>query len=315
MNRRTIGANFVCTAVGTGKLLHNDSLKSPYLLTKLCASKPCFVKFSHISFCNLDFGFETCFYDGMDGYAKMFIQLFFPFYLAVLIIISGRYSGRILKLTFARSLPALATLFLISHTSVLSAVLTVLFSYSTLTQLPSGHQQLVWSIDASVPLFVLKFTVLFIICLVLFSLLIPFNIILLFTRYFARFRVVNQLKPLLDAFQGSHKDRYYYWIGFTILLRSLFFAMYAYQTKIRLFVTTAVLLSSSVYFGHIQPHKNKLVNTQELLLLLNLTIMYIVSYQSNSKVFSVTTNVMITLALVQIIVIVFYHIVVYACQM
>ena len=40
--------NFVCTAVGTGKLLHNASLKSPYLLTKLCALKSCFVKFSHI---------------------------------------------------------------------------------------------------------------------------------------------------------------------------------------------------------------------------------------------------------------------------
>jgi len=39
--------NFVCTALGTGKLPHNDYLESPYLLTKLCASKPGFVKSSH----------------------------------------------------------------------------------------------------------------------------------------------------------------------------------------------------------------------------------------------------------------------------
>ena len=76
----------------------------------------------------------------------------------------------------------LATLILLSYTGVLRVVLTVLFSCSTITHLPSGHQQLVWSIDASVPLFGLKFTILFITCLVLFLLLIPFNIILLFRK-------------------------------------------------------------------------------------------------------------------------------------
>ena len=46
-----------------------------------------------ISFVNLDLGIETCFYDGMDSYAKMWLQLFFPFYLmiiAVFIIIASR---------------------------------------------------------------------------------------------------------------------------------------------------------------------------------------------------------------------------------
>jgi len=42
-----IGANFVCTALGTGKLPHNDYLKSPYLLKKVCASKSGFVISSH----------------------------------------------------------------------------------------------------------------------------------------------------------------------------------------------------------------------------------------------------------------------------
>ena len=32
-----------------------------------------------ISFTNLDLGIETCFYDGMDSYAKMWLQLFFLF--------------------------------------------------------------------------------------------------------------------------------------------------------------------------------------------------------------------------------------------
>ena len=51
-----------------------------------------------ISFTNLDLGIETCFYNGMDSYAKMWLQLFFPFYLiiiAVSIIIASCYSTRI----------------------------------------------------------------------------------------------------------------------------------------------------------------------------------------------------------------------------
>ena len=187
-----------------------------------------------ISFANLDLGIETCFYNGMDGYAKMFLQLFFPFYLiviAVSIIVTSRYSSRILRWTYTRSLPVLATLFLLSYTSVLRAVLTVLFSYSTITQLPSGDQQLVWSIDASVPLFGLKFTILFITCLVLFLLLIPFNIILLFTRYLSQFRIINQFTPLLDALQESYNAKYYYWVGVNLILRSVCFSFYAFHTK------------------------------------------------------------------------------------
>ena len=118
-----------------------------------------------ISFLNLDLGIETCFYHGMDSYVKMWLQLFFPFYLIIIaasIIIASRYSSRILRLTYTRSLPVLATLFLLSYTGVLRTVLTVLFSYSTITHLPSGHKHTVWSIDASIPLFGIKFTILFV---------------------------------------------------------------------------------------------------------------------------------------------------------
>ena len=87
-----------------------------------------------ISFANLDLGIETCFYNGMDGYTKMFLQLFFPFFLIVIaasIIVVSRYSSRILRWTYSMSLPVLATLFLLSYTSVLRAVLTVLYHNST----------------------------------------------------------------------------------------------------------------------------------------------------------------------------------------
>ena len=270
-----------------------------------------------ISFVNLDLGIETCFYNGMDNYTKLWLQLFFPTYLifiAFTIIIASRYSSRILRLTYSRSLPVLATLFLLSYTSVLRTVLTVLFSYSTITHAPSGHRELVWSVDASVPLFGLKFTILFITCLVLFLILLFFNIILLFTRCLSQFKLINYFKPILDAFQGSYKDRYYYWVAVHIILRSLFFALYAFQIKLRLLLATVILVLFTGIFGYICPNKNKLINFQELLLLINLTIMHAVSYYGSDSVFGIVTNLMISLAFIQFCLIVIYHFLTYTCH-
>ena len=270
-----------------------------------------------ISFTNLDLGFETCFYDGMNGYVKTWLHLFFPAFLIIIafsIIIASRYSSRILRLTYRRSLPVLATLFLLSYTSVLRTVLTVLFSYSTITHVPSGHQKLVWSVDASVPLFGLKFTVLFITCLVLFLVLLFFNIILLFTRYLLWIKLINYFKPILDAFQGSYKDRYYYWVAIHIIMRSLFFALYPFQLKLRLVSGTVILVLFTSAFGYICPNKSKLINFQELLLLINLTIMHAVSYCGNESVFGIVINLMISLAFIQFCIIVIYHFLTYTCH-
>ena len=270
-----------------------------------------------ISFTNLDLGIETCFYDGMDSYAKMWLQLFFPSYLIIItvsIIIASRYSSRILRLTYSRSLPVLATLFLLSYTGVLRVILTVLFSYSIITEYPNGDKEIVWSIDASVPLFGLRFTILFITCLVLFLILIPFNITLLCRRYLAQFRIVNYLKPLLDTFHGSYKDRYYYWIAVHIILRSIFFSLYTLVISLRLTIATIVLVLFTVCYGYLQPNKNKLVNIQELSLLANLLIMHAVSLQQSKAVFSVITNVMIGLAFAQCIMIIVYHFITYTLQ-
>ena len=270
-----------------------------------------------ISFANLDLGFDTCFYNGMSGYVKIWLQLVFPIFLifmAFAIIIASRYSSRILRLTYSRSLPVLATLFLLSYTSVLRTVLTVLFSYSTVTHVPSGHQELVWSVDASVPLFGLKFTILFITCLVLFFVLLFFNIILLFTRCLIRFSIINYFKPILDAYQGSYKDRYYYWVAVHIILRSSFFVLYAFSIHLRKLLTTMILVPFIAVFGYFCPTKNKLINFQELLLLVNLTIMHAVSYYNNDNVFGIVTNLMITLAFIQFCIIVVYHFLTYTCH-
>ena len=88
--------------------------------------------YTFISLANLDLGIQTCFYNGMDDYTKMWLQLAFPFYIiliATLLIITSRYSDKVQRLTARRALPVLATLFLLSYTKILRTVSSVLFSY------------------------------------------------------------------------------------------------------------------------------------------------------------------------------------------
>ena len=270
-----------------------------------------------ISFANLDLGIEACFYNGMDSYAKTWLQMFFPFYLIMLattLIITSRYSTRIQRLTFARSLPVLATLFLLSYTGILRIVSTVLFSYSTVIELPSNRQHLIWSIDASVPLFGVKFTILFITCLILFVVLIPFNMTLLLTRFTMRFRIINRFKPLLDAFQGSYKHKHNYWIAVYITLRNILFVLQMLRAEVSLTVGAIILIIITTFYGSIFPYKSILVNVQELLLLINVTVIYSVSYHSSDTISSTVTNVMITIALVHFTIILLYHFLTFTCH-
>ena len=90
---------------------------------------------------------ETCFYNGMDDYAKMWLQFVFPAYLiiiAITLIITSRYSIKVQRLTAQRALPVLATLFLLSYTKVLRTVSYVLFYYLTITEIPSKQSKVVW---------------------------------------------------------------------------------------------------------------------------------------------------------------------------
>ena len=117
-----------------------------------------------LSLFSLDFGIAVCFYDGMDGYVKTWLQLVFPFYLMIIafaLIIGSRYSSKLQRLTANRVLKVLATLFLLSYTKILLTICQVLFFFSTVTHLPSKHTSLVWSVDTGVSVFGAKFCALY----------------------------------------------------------------------------------------------------------------------------------------------------------
>ena len=267
-----------------------------------------------ISLANLDLGIETCFYDGMDEYAKRWLQLAFPAYLiliAMVIITTSRYSTKIQRLTARRALPVLATLFLLSYTKVLLTVSNVLFYYSTITNLPSNNTTPVWSVETSVPVFGLKFTILFITCLLLFIVLIPFNVVLIFTRTLSYFRVVTYFKPLLDAYQGPYKIKFYYWTGLQLVIRSIFFGLSALDKDINMMISI-ILLGVVICLQKVFPFNKTINNILEMLSLLNLQAIFVIAYFMNTN--NIMINAIVSLVMFQLMCIVLFHMKVLFCN-
>ena len=268
--------------------------------------------FVFISISNLDLGIKTCFYSGMDDYTKIWLQLAFPIYLILIaasLIIASRYSTRIQRLTARRALPVLATLFLLSYTKMLRTTCIVLFLYSRVIYLPSNKTKLMWSVDANVPLFEAKFIILFITCLALFSIMILFNIILIFTRFFMRFRLVNKFKPLIDAYQGAYKDNCYYWIGMQLVIRAVFLGLSSLDRTMNLTIEIILISILTGVHGLLRPFKSKYKNYQEHFWLINLHMLHVLAFSVTNMMY---VNILISIAMLHFTIVIVYHVITYA---
>ena len=267
-----------------------------------------------LSLLNLDLGIETCFYDDMNGYTKMWLQLVFPSYLMTIsftLIIGSRHSSKLQRLTANRILKVLATLFLLSYTKILLTVCQVLFFFSPVTHFPSKHKTLLWSVDTGIVLFGVKFCILYIICLIVFIILLIFNTLLLFPRTLSQWKFINYFKPLLDAYFGPYKPKYPFWIGLQLLIRSSFFGLSALSRNISSLcggtVLVGILLCTQ---GVLHPFKSRYKNFQESLVLLNLLAVYVTALYNeyeNSKYKLLIIRLLIINVLVYFIVIIFCH--------
>ena len=268
-----------------------------------------------VSLANLDLGFEMCYYNGMDDYIKIWLQLVFPVYLIIIatsLIIASRYSTRIQRLTARRALAVLATLFLLSYTKILRTVSNVLFFYSTITDLPNNKTTIVWSVDANVPLFGAKFTILFTACLISLIIMIPFTVVLTFTRLLSRHKMINYFKPLLDAYQGPYKNHCYFWPGLQLTMRAIFFGLSALDKNINLAIGVVVLAAMLGIHGYVRPFKSTFKNIQELIFIFNLTVLF-VFLLSESTSSAIIVNTSVAIASVHFVIILLKNLRLYQC--
>ena len=196
-----------------------------------------FAKFLDVflAWLNLDFGIDTCFFSGLNGYWKTWLQFVFPVYIWSLtgaIIIASHYSTRASRIFGNNSVPVLATLILLSYTKLLRTIIDIL-SFSVLDY-PNEKQIIVWSFDGNYFYFGAAHTVLLLVAIaVLIFLWLPFTAILLFhqcLRKHSNLRLLKwiyRFKPFFDAYFGQLKSKHHYWIGLLLIIRLILLVVLA----------------------------------------------------------------------------------------
>ena len=190
-----------------------------------------------IAWLNLDLGIETCFYNGMDAYAKTWLQFLFPLYIWALIgiiILGSYYSGRVARVFGRNPIAVLATLFLLSYAKLLRTVIAALSL--TYLEYPNNLHLAVWLYDGNIRYFSGKHIPLFTAAMVcLIFLFLPYTALLVFGQWFQAkshlniFSCINNryIKPFLDAYHAPYTDKHRYWTGLMLQLRLVLFLISA----------------------------------------------------------------------------------------
>ena len=282
-----------------------------------------------ISWINLDFGFEVCFYNGMDSYAKQWLQFAFPLYLWIIIIIIillCRKYGKISRLMGSHAVPVLSTLFLLSYTKLVRTIVIVLHKREVTLHCTDESVRSVslWYEDPSFEYakgkhaglfgFALLVSVFFVIPYTLFLLLNPF-----YEKYLSNLKVLKKIwdrfKPIIDAYSGPMKDDYRFWPGLLLVARiPVLLSVTLVDSFIQsqhfllsmLLTVLAIVLSLGHCFGGV--YKKRMNNVLEVWFLFNLCIMVglSVAFNGDSKVL-IWYNTCLSVFIFSFILIVVYH--------
>ena len=240
-----------------------------------------------IAWLNLDLGVETCFFENMDSYAKVWLQFVFPVYVWIiiaLIIVLANYSPKLGSLIGNNAVPVLATLFLLSYAKLLRTIISVVAF--TFIVFEDQSYITVWLRDGNVEYFDPKHIALFLAALLfIFLYIFPLTLLVLLApclqarSHHKAFRWVNRLKPFLDAYQGPYSDKFRFWTGLLLVLRILLYIIdatnFENDPSLSFFCTVTLLVPLIVVLIKTMVYKHNLANCIELISVLNIVMLYI----------------------------------------
>ena len=243
-----------------------------------------------IAWLNLDLGIQTCFYNGMDAYAKTWLDLVFPVYICVIVgflVYISHYSVTVTKVLGSSPVPVLATLFFLSYAKVLRTIIAAL----SLTVLHYPHKNVVvWIHDANVVL--AKYIPLAVVALLfLLFLFLPYTLLLLFGQWLqskSRLRYLywvkdHRLKAILDTYHAPYKLKHRYWTGVLLLVRCALFLGFAFNISgndsVNLLLVSSTVIGIAVGFALSgMVYKSWYLNALELSFILNLGVLAVATY-------------------------------------
>ena len=241
-----------------------------------------------INWLNLDFGFEVCFYAGMDAYQKIWWEFGFLLYLlllGLLIIYLSHKFIRVTRLVGRNVVSVLSTIILFSYPKLVSTSVKVL-EPSTVRVSDHGHMYKfqVWRHDGNVDYFQGKHIPLAILAIFLCTISFLYTLSLLFIQCLQRrsnwciLRWVNKLRPFFDANTGPCRDHYRFWPGFLLFSRFGLFCVYT-PDSVNEYQKLYILLGFCVFMfflACVSPHgvyKKWPLNILEFSFFLNLGIL------------------------------------------
>ena len=223
------------------------------------------------SWLNLELGIDTCFFDGMDFYWKTWIQLAFPAYillLVILVIIISEHSLKFAEIVVkGNPLATLNTLILLSYVKFLCTIILA-FSFATLDYPDSSHH-VVWWPDATVGYFSRKHALLWVVAALILVAGMFYTVILFswqWLLYYQRKRIIKWIichQRLCMFVEPNHapysiKDRY--WAGLLLLVRGIVYiistADVSSDRTITLLATGIIVFFLTILICTFQPYKN-----------------------------------------------------------
>jgi len=142
--------------------------------------------------------------------------------------------------------------------------------------------------------------------------MIPFNVILILSRFLLRFRLVNKFKPFIDAYQGAYKDKCYYWTGLQLLMRAIFLGLSSLERNVNLKISIILIFVLVGIHGLLHPFRSKkMQNFQEFIWLINLFGLHVLSLYSQGTTNVMHVNILVIIAMVHFSIIMVYHIITY----
>ena len=211
-----------------------------------------------ISWINLDLGIETCFYNGMDSYAKVLLQLAFPTYIiliTIMIIIISEYSIRFSTLIGKKDpVATLCTLILLSYSKLIRTIIASLqFTY---LDYPDGSSEIVWLYDANVPYFSPSHIPRFITAIIIIILGSVYTILIFFGQWIPRcgngklVRWVNNPKysAFIVKYHAPFDPKHRYWVGLLLLARIFHYLVSAFVSDSAMLLSVGCIVFGLVLF-------------------------------------------------------------------
>ena len=278
-----------------------------------------------ISWLNFDIGFDICFFDGMDTYIKTWLQLAFPAYIIILVVVIiqlsyyfnafGHFVGK------KDPVATLATLILLSYTKILQTIIAV-FSSATLVY-PDGSKKNLWLLDAAIEYFTSKHAVLFFTAIIILIIGIIYTLFLFSWQWFLCFprkRVKwiqsQKFNSFVEIYLVPYTPNHRYWTGLLLLIRVTLYLVSAFNPsgdpRVALSATTFIMTSLLLYIAtfNVRMYKNCFINIMEMLTYFNIITLSIFSWDTIDADTNQTiiTNISVSITFIQLTAVIVYHV-------